>query len=121
MGVSMYDKEGSQRRLEALYVLTTAEGVEELLTMWDKLVIMPFDRGDYGVVDLIVDTQIAIRQANLTFKQWQAIELALMQGYTHQEVADVVGVDRTAITKLIARGTARIAEVFERWTKQGDY
>lgn len=121
MGVSMYDKEGTQRRLEAMYVLTTAEGVEELLSNWDKTILMPYDRGDYGVVDLIVDTEIAISEANLTDKQWVAIALVLMQGFTQEEVATMVGVTQGAIAQRIKTGTQRIADVFAKWTEMGAY
>jgi DNA-directed RNA polymerase specialized sigma subunit len=121
MGVSNYDKEGSNRRLEAMYVLTTAEGVEELLGMWDKIILMPYERGDYGVVDLIIDTEIAIERAGLTAKQRTALDLVLRQGYTQKEVSQLVGVSPPAINKLIARGTEKISDVFTKWTKQGAY
>ena len=121
MGVSLYDKEGTQRRLEAMYVLTTAEGVEALLDHWDKFTLMPYDRGDYGVVDLIVDTEHAIREANLTAKQRTVVELHLMQGYTQVEVGRHLGVGQDAVSKLVKRGTQRIADVFTKWDKMGEY
>jgi DNA-directed RNA polymerase specialized sigma24 family protein len=121
MGVSFYDTESSQRRLEALYVLTTAEGVAELLEMWDKVIYMPYNRGDYGVVELLLDFNLAFEEANLTDKQRTAIELVLKQGYTEKEVADVEGVSQSAIAQRIKKGTQRIANVYTQWAERGAY
>lgn len=121
MGVSNYDKESTQRRLDALYALTTPEGVKKLLEEWDKLLIMPYDRGDYGIIDLIIDFKIAYSEAKTSPKQRQALELCLVQGYTQEEVAGIVGVGQDAISKRIDRGAEAIAKVFTNWTNKGDY
>lgn len=121
MGVSRYDNETTQRRLEAMYVLTTAEGVEKLLGMFDKITLMPYDRGDYGVVDLIIDMYIAISVADLTQKQRDAIYWVLMQGYTQAEYAGMEGITQQVVQRRIATACEKIAGVFRRWQAKGAY
>lgn len=117
----MFDMQGSARRLDAMYVLTTAEGVEELLRMWDKVLIMPYDRGDYGVIDLIIDFSIAVSLAKISDKQRTALELVLVQGFTEEEVAGILGVSQSAINQRIKTGTEKIAKVYRHWTAKGAY
>lgn len=121
MGVSNYDFEGTQRRLDAMYLLTTPDGVTALLEDWEQLLIRPFDRGDYGVIDLILDMQVAVANAELTDKQWQAIDLVLIKGYTQQEVGDMEGVSQQSIQKRVFSATKKIAEVYHYWHKRGAY
>lgn len=120
MGVSNYDNESTQRRLDALYALTTPEGVKKLLEEWDKLLVMPYDRGDYGIVDLIVDFRIAYSIAKTSPKQRQVMEL-LAQGYTEEEMAGIAGVTQSAVNQRISTGAENIAKVFRQWTAEGNY
>lgn len=120
MGVSNYDNEATQRRLDALYALTTAEGVRKLLEEWDKLLVMPYDRGDYGVVDLIIDFKIAYSIAKTSPKQRQALEL-MASGFTQEEIAGVAGITQPSVNERINTGCENIAKVFRHWTNKGDY
>lgn len=115
MGACFYDKEQSHRRLEAIYALATSKGVEKFLNRWDYVLIEPYDKGDYGLIDLIIDMRSALELACLTPKQRKAVQLIYMQGYTQQEVADMQGITQPAVAKQLATATQKIADIFKDW------
>lgn len=121
MGVSLYDKEGSQRRIDAMYVLTTAEGVQALLVNYKQFSLMPYERGDYGAVDTLIVLEQAMEEANLTHKQRQALQLVYIEGYTQKEVAKLQGVSQQSVAKHLATATQKIADVYKYWEKRGAY
>lgn len=105
-----HDKEASTRRLDADYVLTTAEGVEAFLESWYK-----FERADYGVVDMILDFKTALTNAELTEKQLMAINLVYVQGYTMEEVSGIEECTESAIKKRLSSAVQKIVDVYRYW------
>lgn len=121
MGVSKYDNESTQRRLEALYVLTTAEGVEALLDRLEKEQASMLDRGDYGTVDLLIDFSTALTQAKLSDKQRRAVDYVLVQGYTQEEFAGIEGITQQSVNDRLKTATQKIAGVYRYWLTKGAY
>lgn len=115
MGVSHFDKSGSHRKLEAIYALTTPRGVGKLLNRWDAFIVAPFDTGDYGAVDLKLDMETALTLAVLTPKQRTAVELVYMRGFRQEEVAELLKVEQSSISRLLATAKRKIADVFKEW------
>jgi len=100
----------------ASYSLKTKKGVGNLLQDIHKIRASAYDRSDYGAIDILVDLKRAIKQANLTDRQREALYYIYIRGVTQQEAAHKMGL-KTGKTVFHYKDTAlqKIAEVYDSW------
>ncbi|MFE4202125.1 RNA polymerase sigma factor [Aneurinibacillus aneurinilyticus] len=115
MGTCAVDIEKGSREYTVKYALNTVGGVRRLLRDIHRLRSARFERGDYAASDILLDLDTAIQRANLTVRQRQAVYYVYEEDMRHEDAAGVVGVDRSAITKLLDRALERIATVYSEW------
>ncbi|WP_163539012.1 hypothetical protein [Gracilibacillus sp. YIM 98692] len=102
------------------YGLTEGNGVKKLLKDWDVFMEMPYSRGDYDAVVMLVDLDTAIERAGLTDKQVQAITY-YRQGYKLREIGMFMDCSGTNARNFIERACSSIAGVFKTWDINGAY
>lgn len=88
--------------------------VEALLEHYDS-VSQKRDEGAYHLSDELLDLEHAIKDAELTDRQRESIELTFGQGYEHHEAARVIGVERSVVTRHCAAAIRKIASIYEQW------
>lgn len=73
------------------------------------------ERGDLDAVDLIADSETALKAANPTVLQVKTIELYWMRSYTLKETGDILGVSPQAVKFNIELLKVKITKVLDRW------
>ncbi|WP_431819235.1 sigma-70 family RNA polymerase sigma factor (plasmid) [Bacillus thuringiensis] len=115
MGVCNFDKEAGTKRLENRYVLNTEEGVESLLEDVDKIRSTAYARGDMASIDLLVDLRHAIDVSEMTIRQRQVIELLYYRDLPANEVASILHLSDSTVSRHRKAGLKHITEIFTKW------
>lgn len=127
MGVSTFDNEKSQRKLETKYELTTTDGVKMFLEDLPIIESRRFFEADYAASDILIDLHQAIElimskkntHHRLSIRQRQAMELMYIQGYTSKETAKIMGLENSMTAwEHAEKGCMKIAKQFEKWNYQ---
>ena len=71
--------------------------------------------GRYHLTALISDLREAIRRAELTNKQKQAIRLYYFDGLDQIEVADTLGINRSSVSRSLQLAKKKIARIYAQW------
>lgn len=74
-------------------------------------------KGDVDAIVTLVDIGVAIRLANLTDRQVEAITLVYDYGLSQQETANVLGIEQTHVSRLIQRAVGSIDAIYDKWTE----
>ena len=120
MGTVKIDTHSKDRALDSKYVaLDNAEGVKRLLRDYNALTQRRF-AGDYAACDILIDMEHAINRAGLTTKQIRCIRLLYVDQYTQKEIAEILNVRQTHISRYVTVATTKIARVFEYWARHGE-
>lgn len=114
MGATNYDKGAGHRNVWALYHVTDPDGLRMLLEDYYKLRERRY-KGDYAICDVLLDLQLAIREAGLTDRQRLALYLTFHKQLTPDEGAEEMKITRYGFDKHVNGGLKRIAAVFQRW------
>lgn len=115
MGVSSYDKEAAQRRLEAAYPLEYEAGVIMLLKNYQLFAQRAILEGNFAAIDIKLDLDEAMEAAFLTDRQRECIQLYLIDDMKIEDVEQLLGIDKAAISRHASGGVKRIADVFRYW------
>lgn len=118
MGAST-NKPEQHRKYEVKYALDSADGVKLLLGDYNALTQRRYD-GDYAACDILIDLDTAIERAGLTEKQVQCLRLFYVMQYTQKEIAKMLNVRQTHISRYLTVAATKIARVFEKWAWQGE-
>lgn len=65
--------------------------------------------------DEMLDLETAIKAADLTEKQHQAISLVFFEHLEHKEASDMLGVERSVVSRHIRNAIKKIANIYEMW------
>lgn len=115
MGVSNYDTGAATKRYENKYTLSTTKGVKSLLKDIHALNSRAFERGDMAAIDLLVDLQDAITQANLTDKQRTSILYYYFKDQDQETTAKHMGCDTSTESRHRKAALERIKNVYIKW------
>lgn len=73
-------------------------------------------------LDLLIDIDLLIKEAKLTTRQQEVVELYFYNQYTQEEVSEVLGISQQAVLDHIKKVKVKIQKVLERWkTKDEQY
>ncbi|PHD57688.1 sigma factor-like helix-turn-helix DNA-binding protein [Bacillus wiedmannii] len=114
MGVSKYDNEAAQRRIEQNYALDNPKSIDLLLRHLPYMQERRFD-GDYAASDILIDLETAISQADLTDRQRQVLRLVYFEDMKQRDVAISLGITAPTVNLYKRLLAQKIAAVFERW------
>lgn len=115
MGVSMYDKEAGTRRLEAAFPLEYEAGVQLLLKNYQLFEERSILHGDFAAIDMLLDLREAIEAAYLTDRVKQCVQLCLIEDRKIEDVQQILGIDKAAISRHVSSGVKKIADNFRYW------
>jgi predicted XRE-type DNA-binding protein len=115
MGTCAVDIEKGSREYTVKYALDSAGGVKRLMTDLHRLRSARFERGDYAASDILLDLDNAIIAANLTVRQRQAVYYLYEEDYGQGEVAEILGIDQSNVSRAADRALEWIATVFRGW------
>lgn len=118
MGAST-NKPEQHRKYEVKYALDSADGVKLLLGDYNALTQRRYS-GDYAACDILIDLDTAIERSGLTDRQREALRLVFVGEYTQVETAQALGVSKQTVNRLIAVATAKVARVYEAWSRMGE-
>ncbi|NYV67580.1 DUF134 domain-containing protein [Bacillus sp. Gen3] len=118
MGAST-NKPEQHRKYEVKYALDSADGVKLLLGDYNALTQRRY-AGDYAACDILIDLETAIERAGLTDRQREALRLVFVGEYTQVETAQALGVSKQTVNRLIAVAAAKVARVYEAWSRMGE-
>lgn len=71
--------------------------------------------GDYTAVDVLVDLGAAIKQANLTSRQREALHYVYIRDMTQSAAAAEMGVGRRVVGDYVDDSLRKISEVYYYW------
>lgn len=93
--------------------------VRKLLTNIDQIYERQFAQGDYGATIMLIDLERAIKKAELTDRQVEAIRLVYFEGKSRAEVGRLKGIDRSVVSRHVNKGITEIAKSYEKKVKGG--
>lgn len=76
--------------------------------------------GDYDAVVILVDLATAIERAGLTDRQREALALVYEDDLSQVDTADRLGVSKQTVNRLVSVGLAKVARVYESWSRRGE-
>lgn len=109
----------AERQHAERYALDNADGVRLLLADYHALVQRQY-AGDYDAVIILADLQRAIDMAALTWRQKSALHYVFIEQWTQEMAARALGVRQDNVSRLVDRALFRIADVYEKWSWQGE-
>ena len=80
-----------------------------------KISIEAYAVGDPEKVEILIDIDILLREANLTDRQMQIVELYFMEQRTQEQTAEVLGITQQAVGDQLTIIKRRIKEVARKW------
>lgn len=115
MGATSYDMGEAAQRLEQRYALDTRKGVHRLLKDIHEIAALPYEKGDFSAIDILLDLNRAIQEADLTYRQRQSIYYYYVKDMEQKDVAAIMGIDESTETRHRQGALKRIAQVFKKW------
>jgi len=91
--------------------------VHKILTSIYEIEERQYSRGDYGAVVTLVDFREAVRLADLTERQREAIRLVYYEGFEQGEVSQRLNVSQPAVSQFINAAIRKIANIYKEWGK----
>lgn len=73
------------------------------------------NRGDYTAVDVLVDLGAAIKQANLTRRQREALHYVYVRDMTQADAAKTIDIAKSTLNEILKRCHEAISEVYYYW------
>lgn len=71
--------------------------------------------GDYKAVEILLDLDTAIKEADLTDRQLEVLRLYYVSGFEHKEIGDKLGIHRSTVSHYVRNAIKKIAKVFADW------
>lgn len=115
MGTSNHVKDIEHRRYEQTYQFYNEKGINRLLKDFHNLKIRAYDRGDMAAIDIRLDLEKAIELAQLTDRQKEVLDLIFNRDMKIEDVAALLGVDSSTVSRTKKAGLTRIARVYRDW------
>jgi DNA-directed RNA polymerase specialized sigma24 family protein len=119
MGTVKRDLHEKERQFDGTYRLNTAAGVKQLLGDYHAFQARQY-LGDYEAVVVLADLAEAVRLAQLTERQRQAVELVYGADLTQVEAGKRMGVVREAVKLYVNDACEKIADIYYCWASHGE-
>lgn len=71
-------------------------------------------------LDLLIDIDLMLKEANLTARQKQVVELYFFNQYTQEEVSEVLHISQQAVLDHIKKIKIKIQKVIEVWGQKDE-
>ena len=114
MGGGKIDLTSKSKRLDDAYPVDTQKGVLAILSRIHYIREGRFARGDYDASILLIDFEQSLREAKLTARQRQIIDLVFEQDMYQEEAANILGISQQTVSVHINALVKRIAAVNRR-------
>lgn len=89
----------------------TRKKVRSLLNNYHEIKERRYNKADYNAVVEIADLERAIKEADLTNRQREALRLVYFERLTQKEAAQIMNVSRPAVSQFISAVITKIARV----------
>jgi hypothetical protein len=120
MGVSKFDAEAGDRKFTAKYpALDSAFGLRILLSDLHALRQRQY-QGDYDATVILIDLASAIKAAELTARQAEALALVYDEDLTQASAGQRLGIAQNTLSEAVDRALEAVAEVYWYWAKHGE-
>lgn len=113
MGAVSVDINASERKLEVMFPMHTAEGVSTFLEQKPYLESLLYYAGDFDALIMLIDFETALENANLTETERIVIDHVFIQDMKRVDVAKMMDVTKQTIQKQLERGLKKIAKYYE--------
>lgn len=94
------------------YTLTYMLGA---LSNLPKMRESAYYRTSMEAIDTVADVELMLKQAGLTDKQKQVVQLYYFEQRTQDEVSKIMGVSQQAVLDHLQRVKGKLKKVLERW------
>lgn len=71
--------------------------------------------GDLDASDTLIDFEQAVRKAELTIRQSEALRLVYDVGWTQKQAAEKMGIGQDVVSEHIRKATEEIDTIYEMW------
>jgi predicted DNA-binding protein (UPF0251 family) len=120
MGVSKFDTEAGDRKFTAKYpALDSADGLRILFSDLHALRQRQY-HGDYDATVILIDLASAIKAAELTARQAEALALVYDEDLTQASAGLRLGIAQNTLSEAVDRALEAIAEVYWYWARHGE-
>ncbi|MEK4970693.1 sigma factor-like helix-turn-helix DNA-binding protein [Cytobacillus sp. FSL R7-0696] len=120
MGSVKIDTHSKERALESKYpALDNPTGVRILLGDYHALVSRRY-AGDYDACVILADLGTARAKAQLTERQADALYYVFERDLTQVRTAELMGVSKQTVNRLVNVALTKIARVYEAWSRRGE-
>jgi predicted DNA-binding protein (UPF0251 family) len=119
IGTVKRDLHEKERQFDGTYRLNTAAGVKQLLGDYHAFQARQY-LGDYEAVVVLADLAEAVRLANLTQRQIEALNLVYEADLTQVEAGKRMGVHRVVVQEHVEKACEAIADVYYYWSGHGE-
>jgi DNA-directed RNA polymerase specialized sigma24 family protein len=119
IGTVKRDLHEKERQFDGTYRLNTAAGVKQLLGDYHAFQARQY-LGDYEAVVVLADLAEAVRLAQLTERQRQAVELVYGADLTQVEAGKRLGIAQNTLSEALDRACEAIADVYYFWSGHGE-
>lgn len=93
----------------------TETSVLSIISNHRKISIEAYAVGDPEKVEILIDIDLLLREANLTDRQRQIVELYFIEQRTQEQTAEVLGISQQAVGDQLPIIKRRIKEVARKW------
>jgi DNA-directed RNA polymerase specialized sigma24 family protein len=120
IGTIKRDLHEKERQFDGTYRLNTAAGVKQLLGDYHAFQARQY-LGDYEAVVVLADLAEAVRLAQLTERQRQAVELVYGADLTQKAAGERMGgLAKNTVSELVDRACEAVADVYYYWASHGE-
>jgi DNA-directed RNA polymerase specialized sigma24 family protein len=120
MGSVKRDLHVNERSLEEKYpALDSPQNLRILLSDYHALVNRQY-MGDYDAVVLLADLQKAVKMAQLTGRQSEALRLVYEEDLTQEEAGKRMGIRQDVVSYHVENAVEAVAEVYWYWARHDE-
>ncbi|WP_353854785.1 DUF134 domain-containing protein [Bacillus sp. Bos-x628] len=118
MGAST-KKPDQHLRYETQYKLDDPDGIKALLADYTTLRQRRF-LGDMAACDILIDLDHAIKLAELTGKQYEALRLVYFEDMSQTQAGEVMGIAQQNVNNYLDYAFNKIADIYYYWASHGE-
>lgn len=93
----------------------TEHGVLSILSNHRKISIEAYALGNPEKVEILIDLDLLLTEANLTERQRQIVELYYIEQRTQEQTAEALGISQQRVQELLPVIKGRIKAVARKW------
>lgn len=96
----------------------SVDSIVDAISNADTYIYTAAFTGSYVPVDLVIDADLALKQAGLTERQSEVIYYRWVQGLTQEETGTLLGVKQQTIMSTEQVALDKLSKVLEKWESE---